>query len=272
MIDEDQDGLINFKEFSQLCGTLCRGEFYERMKLLYRMHLSPKDTGGPGVYLEHQKDQFDVVENAAEATEESDDEFSSEDTLLVVPSDMGVQGLLENEGEIVLTPNSSSFSFDDMMAAQSGSQMKVVASQRAVASSTPQKMVASSTPQKMVDSSTPQRVPTQIELAATLDAVDQLQITDPEDDARTSEQTPSMPVPATSSPDFAARPLSPNTSEYILSKSPKSAKKLVKDFVASVMKEGSGNRPDDLPDMSQVRLSLLPSVKVVLVEKLIARA
>lgn len=41
MIDEDGDGLINFREFAQGLGVICKGETQDRMLFMYRMHLPP---------------------------------------------------------------------------------------------------------------------------------------------------------------------------------------------------------------------------------------
>lgn len=41
MIDEDEDGLITFREFAQGLGIICKGELQERMQFMYRMHVPP---------------------------------------------------------------------------------------------------------------------------------------------------------------------------------------------------------------------------------------
>ena len=41
MIDTDQDGVINFKEFAITLGIICRGDLHERLKFIYRLHLPP---------------------------------------------------------------------------------------------------------------------------------------------------------------------------------------------------------------------------------------
>eukprot|EP00794_Sanderia_malayensis_P016811 gene16811-18507_t len=221
VIDQDEDGLIDFKEFSQLCGLVCRGEFYERMKLLYRMHLPSKD---PSFESEGRKNSFDLVESAAEATEKSDDdEFANESTVVIVPTSMGVKGELENEGEIVMTPNSPPQLSTGLVATEQGldtntDDAEVCGSGREDDASNVATSVAES------DEHNAMEVP---------------------DNASSPVQSASSPI------SLDARPLSPNTSEYILSKSPRSAKKLVKDFVASVVQDKDRERGDKLPDMMQ---------------------
>lgn len=41
MIDEDEDGLISFREFAQGLGIICKGELQDRMQFMYRMHVPP---------------------------------------------------------------------------------------------------------------------------------------------------------------------------------------------------------------------------------------
>lgn len=41
MIDEDEDGLITFREFARGLGIICKGELQDRMQFMYRMHVPP---------------------------------------------------------------------------------------------------------------------------------------------------------------------------------------------------------------------------------------
>ena len=41
VIDEDEDGLITFREFAQGLGIICKGELQGRMQFMYRMHVPP---------------------------------------------------------------------------------------------------------------------------------------------------------------------------------------------------------------------------------------
>ena len=41
MIDDDEDGLITFREFAQGLGIICKGEAHDRMLFMYRMHVPP---------------------------------------------------------------------------------------------------------------------------------------------------------------------------------------------------------------------------------------
>ena len=41
VIDEDEDGLISFREFAQGLGIICKGETQDRMLFMYRMHVPP---------------------------------------------------------------------------------------------------------------------------------------------------------------------------------------------------------------------------------------
>uniref|UniRef100_A0A8D3DZL7 TBC1 domain family member 8B n=1 Tax=Scophthalmus maximus TaxID=52904 RepID=A0A8D3DZL7_SCOMX len=43
LIDENQDGLINFKEFCFALDTLCCGSFTNKLKFLFKLHLPPGD-------------------------------------------------------------------------------------------------------------------------------------------------------------------------------------------------------------------------------------
>ncbi|XP_061574029.1 TBC1 domain family member 9 [Cololabis saira] len=42
LLDENADGLINFREFSSGLGVLCHGDLTEKLKLLYKMHVLPE--------------------------------------------------------------------------------------------------------------------------------------------------------------------------------------------------------------------------------------
>ena len=41
MIDDDEDGLITFREFARGLGIICKGELQDRMQFMYRMHVPP---------------------------------------------------------------------------------------------------------------------------------------------------------------------------------------------------------------------------------------
>lgn len=218
MIDEDSDGLINFKEFSLLCGLISRGDLHERLKLLYKMHLSCFDEGTSSTPLSPQKELFDVVENASEVTEGVDEsDLIDEETMVVVPSKMGVEGKLEDQGVIVMTPTRDVL--EENLWPQTLRESADLKDGQGGSDSPPDVPDASRDVRSGRDSTEPS------------DSVVQGAELSPRDVG-------------------VERPLSPNTTKYILSKSPKSAKKLVKDFVASVMKDE--NRVEELPNMSQV--------------------
>ena len=210
---------------------MCKGDFNERLKLLYKMHLSANDESNTAN--SSPQKMFDVVENASEVLEEADDDsateddISKEDTLMVVPGDMGVEGTLENEGKIIMTPTS------DILEASLWP-----ASLREKVDRKEEEEVQAVMPSETTSSSGSQ----------SLEGEDRK--------ASVTESESASELPKCSSPIPDSRPLSPNTTKYILSKSPKSAKKLVKDFVASVMKDK--NEKEELPPLNQVwRFSLL---------------
>ena len=41
VIDEDEDGLVTFREFARGLGIICKGELQDRMQFMYRMHVPP---------------------------------------------------------------------------------------------------------------------------------------------------------------------------------------------------------------------------------------
>lgn len=41
VIDQDEDGLISFREFAQGLGIICKGQLQDRMQFMYRMHVPP---------------------------------------------------------------------------------------------------------------------------------------------------------------------------------------------------------------------------------------
>ena len=204
---------------------MCKGDFNERLKLLYKMHLSANDESNTAN--SSPQKMFDVVENASEVLEEADDDsateddISKEDTLMVVPGDMGVEGTLENEGKIIMTPTS------DILEASLWP-----ASLREKADRKEEEEVQAVMPSETTSSSG----------SRSLEGEDRK--------ASVTETESASELPKCSSPIPDSRPLSPNTTKYILSKSPKSAKKLVKDFVASVMKDK--NEKEELPPLNQV--------------------
>ena len=229
MIDEDSDGLINFKEFSLLCGLISRGDLQERLKLLYKMHLGSLYDGNSADSCSPQKELFDVVENALEATEDvEEDKMSKEDTLVVVPSNMGVEGKLENEEEVVMTPSSETLEENIWpQNMRDAADMKESKSAKSSFSSDEKRIIED----EHADLYNPPSMLNYDEQAATY--------------ALASES-----IKVAIEQEVSPRSLSPHTTEYILSKSPKSAKKLVKDFVASVMKDD--NKTEELPYMTQV--------------------
>ncbi|XP_005460942.1 TBC1 domain family member 8B isoform X3 [Oreochromis niloticus] len=56
LIDENQDGLINFKEFCCALDTLYTGSFTNKLKFLFKLHLPPAFTGSP-LHLKEQRIQ-----------------------------------------------------------------------------------------------------------------------------------------------------------------------------------------------------------------------
>lgn len=238
MIDEDCDGLINFKEFSLLCGLICRGDFNERLKLLYKMHFLTK-TETSTAESSPTKELFDVVESASEAVEEIDEiehsGISIEDTLIVMPSAIGVAGTVEDEGEIIMTPTSEMLEGEFWPKILREDGKNILEADKAADVEVQE--LSEKIPTKSLEESEIPKSSSNTQLASTADA------NHPSD---TPEE------PRSGQGDAEGRPLSPNTTKYILSKSPKSAKKLVKDFVASVMKEK--DKVEEMPDMSQVGL------------------
>ena len=198
------------------------------------MHLGAFDEGNSTDMPSPQKELFDVVENAFELTEDVDEEdIGKEDTLIVVPSDVGVKGTFESEGEIVMTPTSEIL--EESVWPQSVKDAADAKHGEAAAKSLPkdEEMIVKN------ENSGPPSVPDTVEDNFASEAQPILV------DMQSSESSEEA-----NSPKMTPRPLSPNTTEYILSKSPKSAKKLVKDFVASVMMDEK--KTDELPNMSQV--------------------
>ena len=205
------------------------------------MHLLPK-TDTSTAESSPTKELFDVVESASEAVEEIDEiehsGISIEDTLIVMPSDIGVAGTVEDEGEIIMTPTSEMLQGDlwpkslkennkDIFPAGSVADVEVLEQSDKI-------------PTKSLEESEIPKSNSSTQLASVADA------NHPSDTPREARS---------GQDDAEGRPLSPNTTKYILSKSPKSAKKLVKDFVASVMKEK--DKVEEMPDMSQVGLNFL---------------
>jgi len=201
------------------------------------MHLVSNYDGNSVGSSSPQKELFDVVENALEATEDVEgDKITKEDTLVVVPSSIGVEGTLENEEEIVMTPSSETL--EENFWPKSLEYPADVTDKQTVLGSLPsdEKIVSEV---GTSDSYCPPNIPDTGEIVGS-----SLMESTPVD-------TPfSGPIEEGNEPEKVTRPLSPRTTESILSKSPKSAKKLVKDFVASVMKEES--KGDELPNMNQV--------------------
>ncbi|TMS13769.1 TBC1 domain family member 8B [Larimichthys crocea] len=56
LIDENQDGLVNFKEFCYALDTLYSGSFTNKLKFLFKLHLPPAFTGSP-LHLKEQRIQ-----------------------------------------------------------------------------------------------------------------------------------------------------------------------------------------------------------------------
>ena len=40
-MDENQDNMINFKDFVRVLGMLCKGDYTQKLKLLYMLHQPP---------------------------------------------------------------------------------------------------------------------------------------------------------------------------------------------------------------------------------------
>ena len=206
------------------------------------MHLVSNYYGNSVGSSSPQKELFDVVENALEATEDVEgDKITKEDTLVVVPSGIGVEGTLENEEEIVMTPSSETL--EENFWPKSFKNSPDVAEKQTVVDSLPSNEKIVSEVGTSHSCCTPSIPDTGENFGSSL-----------------MESTPvaspsSGPIEEASEPEEVTRPLSPRTTESILSKSPKSAKKLVKDFVASVMKEES--KGDELPNMNQVKINFL---------------
>ncbi|XP_034082535.1 TBC1 domain family member 8B isoform X1 [Gymnodraco acuticeps] len=65
LIDENQDGLVNFKEFCYALDTLYGASFTNKLKFLFKLHLPPAFTGSPL----HLKDQS--IQHLIPVTEDS---------------------------------------------------------------------------------------------------------------------------------------------------------------------------------------------------------
>ncbi|KAK1882939.1 TBC1 domain family member 8B [Dissostichus eleginoides] len=57
LIDENQDGLVNFKEFCYALDTLYGASFTNKLKFLFKLHLPPAFTGSP-LHLKDQSIQY----------------------------------------------------------------------------------------------------------------------------------------------------------------------------------------------------------------------
>ena len=79
MIDIDEDGVINFKEFSVTLGVICRGELNDRLNFMYRLHLPPalplSDYDGDNSLEEDGVDSCSEIDES-EKIEESDKDTS----------------------------------------------------------------------------------------------------------------------------------------------------------------------------------------------------
>ena len=40
-MDENQDNMINFKDFVRVLGVMCKGDYTRKLKLLYMLHKPP---------------------------------------------------------------------------------------------------------------------------------------------------------------------------------------------------------------------------------------
>lgn len=115
VVDTKCEGIINFKEFTIIFEKICRGDITQKMKLLYRMHLPPALPLQELQELSNNDvDSYDVVESAAEVTEEdrflkSEEATNKEEPLYVIrTSRMEALGRVEDKENIVLTPSDSS--------------------------------------------------------------------------------------------------------------------------------------------------------------------
>ena len=62
-MDENQDNMINFKDFVRVLGLLCKADYTQKLKLLYMLHQAP-------ALLEN--DDFDMDELASPASGQYD--------------------------------------------------------------------------------------------------------------------------------------------------------------------------------------------------------
>ncbi|XP_047235269.1 TBC1 domain family member 8B [Girardinichthys multiradiatus] len=69
LIDENQDGLINFREFCCALDTLYGGSFTNKLKFLFKLHLPPAFTGSP-LHLKEERVQhfLPVTEDSSHLT------------------------------------------------------------------------------------------------------------------------------------------------------------------------------------------------------------
>ena len=239
---------MNFKEFSSAFGVICRGDFHERMRLIYKMHVPPALPLEESIGEQADGAQYDLVESASEITEEGEEdtgEFPPDETVLVVKNVPVARGTYEEEGEIILTRSPS------------GGE-KYLGS---TSSFTEDLSTGSLQPHTQSESkpTTESKVGTLIDICGDAGCGNlprglacKESGPDTELTIETVRPEPMTPEELTT-PGFSLTALSPATTEDILSKSPKTARKMVKNFVESVLKEEpQDKRADDLPDMSQV--------------------
>eukprot|EP00111_Clytia_hemisphaerica_P005802 TCONS_00016792-protein len=111
VVDTNSDGRINFKEFTLIFEKICRGDITHKMRLLYEMHLPPALLPEEIAELSRKENErFDVVETAAEVTEEGANSSppigSHEESLLVIRTKQVIpsKGRIEDKEEIVMSP------------------------------------------------------------------------------------------------------------------------------------------------------------------------
>lgn len=101
MIDEDGDGLINFREFAQGLGVICKGETQDRMLFMYRMHVPPAISDAESVNSCVELKESGSTENL---TSQSCDQSQSRDQAQAqahgVSEEVPISAVLPRAGEI----------------------------------------------------------------------------------------------------------------------------------------------------------------------------
>ncbi|XP_052243499.1 TBC1 domain family member 9-like isoform X1 [Dreissena polymorpha] len=80
-IDTNDDNMVNFKEFVDLLGRMCKGDYTHRLRLLYELHQPPclRDTDTDEDEVQSPT-KSDATESACEATDFFDEEMSTPTT------------------------------------------------------------------------------------------------------------------------------------------------------------------------------------------------